>query len=66
MALKITLTKSPIGYAKDQRATVTALGLRKMGHSVIQQDTPPIRGMVHKVRHLVTVTETEGGVGTEA
>jgi large subunit ribosomal protein L30 len=62
--LKITLVKSPIGYAHDQKDTVRALGLTKMGRSVVKDDTPDIRGMVHKVRHLVTVepvTDGEGG-----
>jgi large subunit ribosomal protein L30 len=55
--LKITYTKSTIGYAKDQKATVKSLGLRKLNHSVLQPDTPVIRGMIFKVRHLVTVEE---------
>ena len=59
--LKITLTRSPIGYAGDQRATAEALGLRKLHHSVLQQDTPAVRGMLHKIRHLVTVEEVEEG-----
>jgi large subunit ribosomal protein L30 len=59
MRLKITLVRSPIGYSQDQRRTVAALGLRKLHHSVLQEDTPAIRGMVRKVRHLVQVEETE-------
>ncbi len=55
--IRITLTKSPIGYEKSQRATVNALGLRKMHQTVEQEDTPVIRGMVNKVSHLVTVEE---------
>ena len=55
--LHITLTKSPIGYNKKQRATVQALGLRKMNSSVVISDTPVIRGMINKVSHLVTVEE---------
>ena len=57
--LKITLTRSLIGYRQDQRATVRALGLGKLGYSVVQEDNPTIRGMVHKVRHLVKVEEVE-------
>ena len=57
--LKITLTRSLIGYKQDQRATVRALGLGKIGTSVVQEDNPTIRGMVHKVRHLVKVEEVE-------
>ncbi len=53
--LRITLTKSPIGYSYRQKRTVRALGLRRMNHTVEQQDTPVIRGMVAKVAHLVTV-----------
>lgn len=55
--LKITWTKSAIGYAKDQKATIRALGLHKLHQSVEQPDTPSLRGMVRKVRHLVTVEE---------
>ena len=57
--LKITLIRSLIGYKQDQRATVRALGLGKIGTSVVQEDNPTIRGMVHKVRHLVKVEEVE-------
>jgi large subunit ribosomal protein L30 len=55
--LKIRWTKSASGHKKDQRDTVRALGLRKLQHTVEHDDTPQIRGMVFKVRHLVTVTE---------
>lgn len=55
--LRITYTKSAIGYAHDQKQTVRNLGLRKMGHSVIHEDNRSVRGMVMKVRHLVTVEE---------
>ena len=57
--LKITLTRSLIAYKEDQRATVRALGLGKIGTSVVQEDNPTIRGMVHKVEHLVKVEEVE-------
>lgn len=53
--LRITLVKSPIGYERDQGATVKALGLRRIRHSVEKEDTPSVRGMVQKVRHLVKV-----------
>ncbi|MDA1010348.1 MAG: 50S ribosomal protein L30, partial [Chloroflexi bacterium] len=49
--LRITWTKSSIGYPKDQKATVRALGLKKLHQQVEQDDTRDIRGMVHKVRH---------------
>ena len=57
--LRITLTKSPSGHPADQRATVHALGIRRMQHSVEHNDTPQIRGMVFKVRHLVQVVESK-------
>ncbi|AVX21789.1 MAG: 50S ribosomal protein L30 [Bacillota bacterium] len=55
--LKITLVKSPIGYAEDQKVTVRTLGLRKLQQTVIHNDTPQIRGMVKKVQHLLKVEE---------
>lgn len=57
--VKITLTRSLIGRPEDQRATVKALGLGKTNSSVIQDDTPAIKGMVRKVEHLVTVEEVQ-------
>ncbi|WP_110955707.1 50S ribosomal protein L30 [Anaerosinus massiliensis] len=57
--LKITLTRSLIGRPENQRATVKALGLRKLNSSVEQEDNAVIRGMVHKVEHLVTVEELQ-------
>jgi len=57
--LKITLTRSLIGRQEDQRATVKALGLGKVNSSVIQNDSPAIRGMVRKVEHLVSVEEVQ-------
>ena len=56
--LKITLVKSPIGFPKDQKATVRALGLKRMNFTAEQSDTPAIRGMIFKVRHLVKVEES--------
>jgi large subunit ribosomal protein L30 len=55
--LKITLVRSPIGFNKTQAATVQGMGLRKIRHTVELADTPETRGMIHKVRHLVTVVE---------
>ncbi|MBE3585288.1 MULTISPECIES: 50S ribosomal protein L30 [Desulfofundulus] len=55
--LKITLIRSLIGRPEDQRVTVRTLGLRKLHSSVIQEDTPQIRGMINKVSHLVKVEE---------
>ncbi len=53
--LSITLINSVIGNKQDQRRTVECLGLRKLNHTVMHEDTASIRGMVHKVRHLVRV-----------
>jgi large subunit ribosomal protein L30 len=58
--LRITLSKSPIGYPLKQKRTVRALGLRKMNQTVELGNTATIRGMVEKVRHLVTVEEIDG------
>jgi large subunit ribosomal protein L30 len=55
--LRITWVKSGIGYAKDQKATLRALGLRRLHHTVEHDDTRAIRGMAHKVAHLVSVEE---------
>lgn len=55
--LKIKLVRSPIGRSHDQKATLLALGLRKLNHEVVHPDNPAVRGMVYKVRHLVDVTE---------
>ncbi len=55
--LKITLVKSSIGYSQRQKNTVRALGLRRLGQTVEQADTPVIRGMINKVSHLVKVEE---------
>lgn len=57
--LHITYTTSAIGVKEDQKDTVRRLGLRKLGQTVEQPDTPALRGMIHKVRHLVTVEEVE-------
>lgn len=58
--LRITLVRSVIGRPGDQERTVQSLGLRKVHHTVEREDTPSIRGMVHKIRHLVTVEEVAG------
>jgi large subunit ribosomal protein L30 len=55
--LRITLVKSPIGYPRDQRDTLRALGLRRLQKSLEKDDTQTIRGMVHKVRHLLKVEQ---------
>jgi large subunit ribosomal protein L30 len=55
--LRITQIKSAIGKAEDQKRTVKALGLKRINHTVEQADTPTIRGMVFKVKHLLKVEE---------
>ena len=55
--LKVTLIKSTIGFNETQFKTVQGMGLRKLRSSVELPDTPETRGMIHKVRHLVEVTE---------
>lgn len=55
--LTITLRRSLIGEKPKTRATVESLGLRKINQTVTHRDDETIRGMVHKVRHLVTVEE---------
>jgi large subunit ribosomal protein L30 len=57
--IRVTLVKSPIGYNRSQRATVEALGLRKMQASKIHKVTPQVEGMIYKVRHLLRVEEVE-------
>lgn len=53
--ITVKLVKSPIGYNKRQKATVQALGLRKMNQTVEKTDSPTVRGMIAKVSHLVEV-----------
>ncbi len=55
--IRITLVKSPIGYSQRQKATVRALGLRRLNQTIQQVDTPVLRGMIAKVSHLVEVDE---------
>ena len=57
--LKVVQKKSTIGCNKNQRDTVRSLGLKRIGDIVVKEDRPEIRGMVHTVRHLVTVEEVE-------
>jgi len=56
-SLKVTLLRSTIGFNKTQAKTVQGMGLRRIRHSVELPDTPETRGMIHKVRHLVEVSE---------
>lgn len=57
--LKITQVKSTIDRSKRQKATIEALGIKKLNRSVIHDDNPVIRGMVKTVNHLVTVEEVK-------
>ena len=60
----VTLVKSPIGFQKVQGKVAEGMGLRKLNHSVKLKDTPETRGMIFKIRHLVTVA-TEGAASAE-
>ncbi len=55
--VKVTLVRSPIGFHRHQEAVVRGLGLRRLHQTVELKDSPAIRGMIHKVRHLVDATE---------
>ncbi len=55
--LRITWVKSSTGYSEEQKATIKALGFRRLGEAVEQPNNDSIRGMVYKVRHLVEVEE---------
>lgn len=57
--LKITLKRSVIGKPEKQRKIVRALGLRKLNQSVVHRDEPTIRGMIHKIPHMLEVVETK-------
>ncbi len=55
--IKVTLVRSPIGYPKSQKATIRALGLRRMNQTVEHDDTPALRGMLAAVIHLIRIEE---------
>lgn len=57
--IKITWTKSFIGYPETQRATLKSLGFRKLNQTLLKEDTPQIRGQINKVSHLLTVEELD-------
>jgi len=61
--LHITWVKSGIGYARDQRRTLKALGFHRLNETVTQLDCAPIRGMINKVKHLVKVEEEADEAG---
>lgn len=56
--LQITWVKSGIGYEESQKRTLKALGFRRLNQSVIREDSPSLRGMIVKIRHLVKVEES--------
>jgi large subunit ribosomal protein L30 len=55
--VKVTLLKSPIGFKSNQGDVVRSMGLRRIRHTVELKDTPETRGLIHKVRHLVSVSD---------
>ncbi len=55
--VRITYVRSAIGYSVEHKATIRALGLRKLNQSVVHADTPALRGMLRKVNHLVKIEE---------
>ncbi len=57
--LRITLVRSPLGYSIKHKATVRAMGLVRLHQTVVQADTPQLRGMLAKVAHLVTIEEVK-------
>tara|TARA_B100000686_G_C16351038_1_gene742852 strand:+ start:114 stop:293 length:180 start_codon:yes stop_codon:yes gene_type:complete len=57
MKLSITQVRSAIGRSQKQQGTIRALGIRRLHQTVVQNDTPQIRGMIAKVVHLVSVSE---------
>ena len=57
--LKVQQNRGIVGLKKNQRETLRTLGLKRIGDVVVKEDRPEIRGMVHTVRHLVTVEEVE-------
>ena len=58
--LKIKQVRSTIGRLENQKRTMKALGIHRIGETVVHADSPAIRGMVEKVRHLVVVDESDG------
>jgi large subunit ribosomal protein L30 len=57
--LRVTWVKSAIGYKEDQKRTIRALGLRRLGQTVVHGDSSTVRGMIRKVNHLVSVEEAD-------
>ena len=63
--LKVKQVKSGIGGTSNQRNTLRSLGLKRIGDVVVKEDRPEVRGMVHTVRHLVTVQVIDGVIGED-
>ena len=63
--IAITWKKSAIGYERSQKRAIESLGLRRLNQTVEHDDTPSVRGVVHKLRHLVVVAPVDGGEETE-
>lgn len=57
--LKVTWKKSAIGYRENQKRTIEAMGLKRLGHSVELPDNRAVRGMINTVRHLVEVSDSD-------
>ncbi|MFB9905330.1 MULTISPECIES: 50S ribosomal protein L30 [Allokutzneria] len=57
--LKVTQLRSTIGTKRNHRESLRTLGLRKIRQSVVREDTPQVRGLIHTVRHLVAVEEVD-------
>lgn len=57
--LQVKLVKSGIGFSKDQKATIEALGLKKLHSMVVHADNPSVRGMIFKIQHLLEVKEVD-------
>ncbi len=57
--LRITYSKSAIGYTERQKATVKALGFKRLYETIEHEDSPVIRGMINRISHLLTVEEVE-------
>lgn len=58
--LKIVLKRSFIGVPENQKRVMRALGLRKIGNTVYKDDTPSVKGMIHKISHLIEVEVVKG------
>jgi large subunit ribosomal protein L30 len=66
MALQVTQVRSAIGTKQEHRGTLRALGLGRIGRTATHEDTQTLRGMLHRVRHLVKVEELGGGDASAA